>query len=91
MTATFVLALVLAAMLGACTLAVALAWRSARRNARRLEELTQLYWELRYEVRELQVPLEQQAARGNAASATGPRDQPAASGEVFVPLTSLKR
>ena len=84
MTATIVLALVM----GACMLAVALALRSARRNARRLEELSQLYWQLQYEVRELQLSLERQArAPGEPAS----RPPKTASAEVFVPLTSLKR
>jgi len=82
MTATIVLALVT----GACMLAVALALRSARRNARRLDELSQLYWQLQYEVRELQLSLERQAP-GEPAS----RPPKTASAGVFVPLTSLKR
>ena len=70
------------------SLAVALvAWRQARRTARRLEQLSQMYWELRYQHGELRVKFEQ--LTGTAAPS--PPAPPTGPGEAFVPLSSLKR
>ena len=67
--------------------AALLAWLQARRTARRLEQLSQLYWELRYQYGEQRVQLQHLA--GNAQT---PNDLPAATTtEVFVPLSVLKR
>ncbi|MGZ7039131.1 MAG: hypothetical protein ACXVJO_13240 [Thermoanaerobaculia bacterium] len=71
------------------SLAVALiALAQARRNARRLEQLSQNYWELKFQNGELRVQLQQrtgeQPAPGNAPATPAPN-------ESFVPLSSLKR
>jgi hypothetical protein len=73
----------------AASLAVALvALVQARRTARRLEQLTQNYWELKYQNGELRVQLQQ--LTGESASA--PPAAPATQGrDSFVPLASLKR
>jgi hypothetical protein len=73
----------------AASLAVALvALVQARRIARRLEQLTQNYWELKYQNGELRVQLQQLTGE----SAPSQPATPAAQGrDSFVPLASLKR
>jgi hypothetical protein len=70
------------------SLAVALiALGQARRTAKRLEQLTQNYWELKYQNGELRVQL-QQLTGGSKPEAEAP---PAQARDSFVPLASLKR
>jgi hypothetical protein len=83
MTAVVVLVLVA----GACILLALLAWRRARRIAMRLEELTQSYWQLRYEVEELRLQVQRRSVPGPSAE-SAPRQS---AGQAFVPLASLKR
>ena len=69
--------------------AALLAWRQARQAARRLDQLTQMYWELKYQHGELRVHMDRLTGGGAKvpaapASATPP-------GESFVSLASLKR
>ena len=69
--------------------AALLAWSQARRTSRRLEQLSQMYWELKFQHGELRVQIER-------LSGGGPRVPPAPEtatppGESFIPLTSLKR
>ena len=73
----------------AASLAVAVvALVQARRTARRLEQLTQNYWELKYQNGELRVQLQQLTGESAPAQQT----PPAAQGrDSFVPLASLKR
>jgi len=74
----------------AAALAVAVvALSRARRTARRLEQLTQLYWELRFQHGELRVQVERLTGGGPQVS-QAPAGA-AAPGESFIPLTSLKR
>jgi hypothetical protein len=86
MTATVVLSIIASASL----LATFAAWRALRQTRRRLDELSQSYWQLRYELGELRVQLQ-----GRTPPPSGGPGAPAAprtpSGEGFVPLTSLKR
>jgi hypothetical protein len=58
----------------------------ARRAVRRLAELSQMYWELRYEVGELRVHVRRLAGEPRETS-PDPPGPPAA----FVPLSTLKR
>jgi hypothetical protein len=60
----------------------ALAW--ARRLARRLEQLTESYWELRYELGQLRARLAELERPG-----TAPPDPSVST--AFVPFSSLKR
>jgi len=85
MTATLVLSIAA----GACLLVTAAMWRVLRATTRRLDELSQSYWQLKYEVGELRVQLEGRGGSGGAAHAP-PQARPPG-GEAFVPLTSLKR
>jgi hypothetical protein len=78
---------------GASLVAALVAWSQARRTAKRLDQLSQMYWELKYQHGELRVQL--QRATGElppsppAPTAAG---IPAPGGnQTFIPLTSLKR
>ena len=72
------------------SLVVALvAWRQARRTAKRLEQLTQMYWELKYQHGELRARL--QSGAGSPPSPEEIPAQGASAGSAFIPLTSLKR
>ena len=73
----------------AASLVVALvALGQARRTAKRLEQLTQNYWELKYQNGELRAQLQQLTGESTPAQTT----PPAAQGrDSFVPLASLKR
>jgi hypothetical protein len=73
---------------GASLVAALAAWSQARRNAKRLEQLSQMYWELKYQLGELRVQLQR------PADGLPPPDQPAPPAparDSFIPLTSLKR
>ena len=73
----------------AASLAVALvAWSKARRTARRLVQLTEMYWELKYQHGELRAQLQRSHGEPEPAITPTPRSQPA---DAFVPLTSLRR
>ena len=76
---------------GVSLLAALVAWRQARQNARRLEQLSQMYWELKYQHGELRVQLQ----RAVPSAATAPEPTPAprepSLPDGFVPLTSVKR
>ena len=79
-------------MVSGLSLLVAIAsWIRARRVSRRLEQLSQMYWELRYELGELRVQAEQRTADPSAPmSDTTGRTEGGAS-TAFVPLATLKR
>ena len=75
-------------VLAVAALLVAVAtWLRARRAVRRLEQLTESYWELRYEYGELRARLLRLDAPAEVESPE-PVSQP---GTAFVPLSSLKR
>jgi hypothetical protein len=71
---------------GVALLAAVAALVYARRLARRLEQLTESYWELRYEHGQLR-------ARVNRLDPTTPAEPaaPAPPSTTFVPLSSIKR
>ena len=72
---------------GASLVVALVAWRQARQTAKRLAQLSEMYWELKYQQGELRVRM--QRMEGEApAPAPQAAGQP---GESFVPLTSLKR
>ena len=66
-----------------------LAWRQARRTAKQLAQLTEMYWELRYQHGELRQRL--QRLTGDAPPAASETPASGQAGESFVPLSSLKR
>jgi hypothetical protein len=72
---------------GASLVIALAALRQARRTARRLEQLSQTYWELKYQHGELRAQLHRPI--GEPHPSPGP--VPQARTEAFVPLTSLRR
>ena len=74
------------AVVGVVFLVAAVAVERARRLSRRLERLKESYWDLRYELGQLQARVTRlEAERSDQA----PAPPPAANN--FVPLSSLKR
>jgi hypothetical protein len=74
---------------GASLLAALVALARARRTAKRLDQLSQMYWELKYQHGELRIQIERLAGpTASSAQGSPPRD---AAGSAFVPLASLKR
>ncbi len=57
---------------GAALVVACVAWRQARRTAKRLEQLTQMYWELKYQQSELRVQIQ----RGPTPAASCNRRRP---------------
>jgi hypothetical protein len=75
-------------VLTGAALAVAVAaWLNARRAARRAAQLSEMYWELKYQYLELRKQLEGPPA----AAGSRPAQDPSPPSESFVPLTSLRR
>ena len=74
---------------GASLLAALVAWAQARRMARRLDQLSKMYWELKYQYGELRVRMDRLAPPADPRTHEVPAgDRP---GAAFVPLASLKR
>jgi len=65
-----------------------LAWMHTRRTARRVEQLSQMYWELKYQHGELRARLQQ--LTGETHPPARPPERPPRA-DAFVPLASLKR
>ncbi len=74
---------------GASLVVAFVAWRQARTTARRLEQLSQMYWELKYQHGELRV--QWQRGAGGQQAPPEPPAPTARSNDSFIPLTSLKR
>lgn len=73
---------------GASLVVALVAWRQARRTAKRLAQLSEMYWELKYQQGELRVRLQRLEGGKPTEASQAP---PGQLGESFVPLTSLKR
>jgi hypothetical protein len=71
---------------GAMAIAMLVAWRQARAAMKRLDQLTQMYWELKYQHGELRQQLLR--ATGEATPPAAPVTRPT---EAIIPLSSLKR
>jgi hypothetical protein len=63
------------------------AWRQGRRNERRLAQLSEMYWELKYQQGELRVRV--QRLNGEMPPPQSSTSEQQTGG--FVPLSSLKR
>jgi hypothetical protein len=74
---------------GASLVVALVAWSQARRTVKRLEQLSQMYWELKYQHGELRAQL--QRAAGGLPPAEQPAAPAASARDSFIPLTSLKR
>lgn len=66
------------------------AWIAARRASARLAQLSDMYWELKYQHLELRKQVDRAAGSG-ASQAAAPPSSPSPQKESFVPLTSLRR
>jgi hypothetical protein len=75
---------------GASLVAALAAWSKARRTARRLEQISQMYWELKYQHGELRAQVQRLTSSGQAPSSPAPA-APGQPADSFVPLASLKR
>jgi hypothetical protein len=76
-------------VVAAAALAVALlAWVRTRRLAQRLDQLLQMYWELKYQHGELRVQLQRALGDAPPAVPQPPAERPT---DGFIPLSSLKR
>ena len=73
---------------GTALVAALVAWSRARRTARRLEQLTEMYWELKYQHGELRAHVQRLTGETTPSPVPPPPGQRV---EAFVPLTSLKR
>ena len=76
---------------GASLLVALIALNQARRTARRLEQLSQNYWELKYQNGELRVQLQQLTGQSTKDPTTATAPATAQGRDSFVPLSSLKR
>jgi len=76
---------------GAALIVALVAWRQARRTAKRLTQLSEMYWELRYQHGELRVRLQRLTGEGPSSHPSPETPAAAPVGESFVPLSSLKR
>jgi hypothetical protein len=72
-----------------------LAWRAARKTAQRLDQQSELYWALKYQLGELRVQLRRTQSGAGAddpeAQATAAVTSTDRARDSFVPLSSLKR
>ena len=74
---------------GAALVVALIAWSQARRTAKRLAQLSEMYWELKYQQGELRLRVQRMTGEvPSPAPSPAPPGQP---GESFVPLKSLKR
>ena len=72
-------------------LVAVVAWLTARRATKRLSQLSDMYWELKYQHLELRKQLEGAPGVGAASAPVHASEPPARPNESFVPLTSLRR
>ena len=73
---------------GASLVVALVAWSQARRTARRLAQLSEMYWELKYQHGELRLRVQRMAGEPPPATPDVP---PRLQSDSFVPLSSLKR
>jgi hypothetical protein len=75
---------------GVALVTAILAWRAARQTARRLDQLSQMFWALKYQYGELRGQLQQGTAPPARADAPPASPEPRPT-DSFVPLSSLRR
>jgi hypothetical protein len=73
---------------GAALAMAVVAWLTARRAAKRLSQLSEMYWELKYQHGELKQRVDR--IPGADVAAAAPPAQPPRPPDGFVPLTSLR-
>ena len=73
---------------GASLVVALVAWSQARRTAKRLAQVSEMYWELKYQHGELRVRVQRMGGEPPPSPQSPAPGQP---GESFVSLSSLKR
>jgi hypothetical protein len=80
---------------GAALVMAVVAWLTARRTAKRLSDLSEMYWELKYQHGELKNAVlgsgAQRVPGANPSGSTDPAAPPARPPDGFIPLKSLRR
>jgi hypothetical protein len=76
---------------GAALVVALLAWLTARRAVKRLAQLSEMYWELKYQHVELRNQLQRMPGADTAKTAAPAAPPPARPPDGFVPLKSLRR
>ena len=76
-------------LVSASLIVALVAWSQARRTAKRLTQLSEMYWELRYQYGELRLRMQRLSGEAPPPPPEAPASGPI--GESFVPLSSLKR
>jgi len=76
---------------GASLVVALVAWSQARRTAKRLAQLSEMYWELKYQQGELRVRVQRVTGEVPNPPPQAQAPEPGPPGETFVPLNSLKR
>jgi len=76
---------------GAALVLAVSGWLTARRAARRLAQLSEMYWELRYQHGELRNQVQRLPGAEAAAVPAPDPPAPARPPDGFVPLKSLRR
>ena len=74
---------------GASLIIALVAWGQARRSAKRLAQISEMYWELKYQQGEFRMQV--QRLSGEAPLESYPTSAPEQPGDGFVPLSSLRR
>jgi hypothetical protein len=73
-------------------LAALIAWRKARATEKRVEQLSHMYWELKYQHGELRGQVQRLAPPDQSRrDSAEPDAAPARPTDGFIPLSSLKR
>jgi hypothetical protein len=76
---------------GAALAVAVVAWLTARRATKRLSQLSEMYWELKYQHGELKNQVQRLPGADAAAAAPPAASQPARPSDGFIPLNSLRR
>ncbi len=76
---------------GASLLVAVVAWQRARIAARRIDQLTQMYWELKYQHGELRVKVQRLSGEGPLPGPAAEPEPERGPADGFVSLSSLKR
>ncbi len=76
---------------GASLVVALVAWGQARRTARRLAQLSEMYWELKYQHGELRVRMQRLSGEAPPTPPPPRTSAPEQPADGFVPLNSLKR
>jgi hypothetical protein len=76
---------------GASLVVALVAWSQARRTAKRLAQISEMYWELKYQHGELRLRIQRLTGEAPTPPPQAQAQAPGPPGEAFVPLSSLAR